>query len=113
MIRDQLIYVEQAGTLGAIYLRSLTDEPAEKAVRDAIYSNVDLEDEAKTDKVVQETATAAESEDSEPERIERAAIPIQELPAEGVSNKSIDDNLAQVQHKDTFDEESDKSGPGQ
>jgi segregation and condensation protein A len=113
LIRDQLIYVEQAGTLGAIYLRSLTDEPAEKAVRDAIYSNVDLEDEAKADKAVQEPAAEAESEDAESERVEREAIPIQELPAEGVSNKSVDDNLAQVQHKDTFDEESDKSGPGQ
>ncbi|MBN2455369.1 MAG: segregation/condensation protein A [Sedimentisphaerales bacterium] len=44
LIREQLIWAEQAGDSGGIYLRSLTDEPAEQAVQNAIrISKEDIE----------------------------------------------------------------------
>jgi len=72
LIRDKLIWAEQSETAAnQIYLRALTDEPAEQAVQRAILSVAEEEPE-----------TPEESQalsDTEPRR--EPAIPIQELPA--------------------------------
>jgi segregation and condensation protein A len=39
LMRNHLIWVEQPEAAGAIYLKSLTSEPAEQAVQNAIYAN--------------------------------------------------------------------------
>ena len=41
LIRDKLVWAEQADTTGTIYLRSLTDEPAEEAVWKTLVSAAD------------------------------------------------------------------------
>jgi segregation and condensation protein A len=46
LIRNQLISVEQAENKGAIYLKSLTDIPAEQAVQEAIFSRQMAEQQA-------------------------------------------------------------------
>ncbi len=72
LIRDRLIWAEQSETAARqIYLRALTDEPAEQAVQRAILSVAEEEPE-----------TPEESQvplDTEPPR--EPAIPIAELPA--------------------------------
>jgi segregation and condensation protein A len=46
LIRDKLIWVEQSAPLAPIYLKALTDEPAEQAVQKAIFtSNNEIENE--------------------------------------------------------------------
>lgn len=68
LMRNRLIWAEQPDTLGPIYLRPLTDEPAEQAVHNAIYQ------------------TAAEEEPTEKtDQPQPAPIPIQELPPEKTS----------------------------
>jgi hypothetical protein len=39
LIRDKLIWAEQPATLASIYLKALTDEPAEQAVQNAIFAS--------------------------------------------------------------------------
>jgi len=56
LIRSGLVWIDQPVRLGAIYIRSLTDEPAEQAVQNAIIVNQD------------------QQQDNQP------PIPIQELP---------------------------------
>ena len=108
LIRDQLIWVDQAGTLGAIYLRALTDEPAEKAVQDAIYANIDLESEGKAGPVEQKPSEESAKPDSG--QVKGAAIPIQELPArEAASEAKVDDELAEVKRNDAGDGDWDES----
>ena len=67
LIRDKLVWAEQAENSPQIYVRSLTDEPAEQAVRKAIMAVGEEEDEP---------AAQAESSHTPP-------IPIVELPAKG------------------------------
>lgn len=73
LIRGALIWAEQADSSSQIYVRALTDEPAEQAVRRAIMA-------------------VGEEEDGEPEQPPEAAhtppIPIVELPAK--SNKAAE-----------------------
>jgi len=45
LIRDQLVAAEQPQPDGPIFLRALTDQPAEEAVRNAIYSRIENEEE--------------------------------------------------------------------
>jgi len=69
LIRGKLIWAEQAENTFQIYLRSLTDEPAEQAVQKAIMTTGELEAEA-----------AAPAEPAH-----ALAIPIVELPAKPTS----------------------------
>ena len=64
LVRERLITAEQSEVLGSVYLRSLTDVPAEDAVRKAILT------------------TAAEESPEETDEIQQARIRIEELPAE-------------------------------
>lgn len=61
LIRSNLIRAEQNETLGPIYIRSLTDEPAEQAVQNSILANLEAEEQ---------------------EQAHTPPIPIQEIPAE-------------------------------
>ena len=67
LIREELVMVEQPKSSGAIYLRSLTDEPAREAVQKAIEAS-----ELETDK--EQTAST---------QTQQPQIPITELPARG------------------------------
>ncbi len=69
LIRNRLIWAEQPDRLGPIYLRPLTDEPAEQAVQKAIYAMAEAE--SPTD---EEGAAEAETHPAQP------AIAIQEIP---------------------------------
>jgi len=74
LIRSCLVWAEQAGSSAAIYLRPLTEEPAEQAVQKAIL------------------AASARSEDQQPgrtEREEKAPIEIMELPPDGKPAASV------------------------
>ena len=68
LIRSNLIKAEQPESLGVIYIRALTDEPAEQAVQNAIIASLEVEEE----------------EESKP------AIPIQEIPAK----KEVDSEVS-------------------
>ncbi|MBN2019818.1 MAG: segregation/condensation protein A [Sedimentisphaerales bacterium] len=72
LIRAQLISAEQAETSRTIYLRAMTDEPAEVAVRKAILAI--------------ETA-AAVNQQAEPAQPNQSLIPIVEIPAEGAGTQ--------------------------
>jgi segregation and condensation protein A len=76
LIRDRLIWAEQPEQTGPIYLRSLTDEPAEQAVQNAIYANTAEEEAAPNEQteVIEEPAVDRQQPHT-------AGIPIQELPA--------------------------------
>lgn len=63
LIREKLIWAEQQSPGSAIYVRPLTDKPAEQAVQQAIL------------------ATEVDDEESQAEDQERPPIPIAELPA--------------------------------
>ena len=63
LVREKLITAEQSDGTGAIYLRSLTDIPAEEAVHNAILTSTDEE--------------AAEKEE-----VQQPRVRIEELPAE-------------------------------
>jgi len=95
LMRNDLIWAEQSETLGTITVRALTEKPAEQAVKDAIYANLEEEEqlararadqEAEKEHVIEETPEPdLERDQEDPDEIEQAAqpsIPIQELPAE-------------------------------
>jgi len=71
LIRDNLIWAEQAQSTGDIFLRSLTDEPAEQAVQKAILA------------VAEEFAADRRDQQQPP-------IPITELPAQSKPATSAD-----------------------
>lgn len=73
LIREKLIWVEQEESLDDIFIKSLTDEPAEDAVKRAIISDIS------TDEITKMEAPANNS-DAEPQQQEKITIPIQELP---------------------------------
>ena len=78
LIREELVMVEQPKSSGAIYLRSLTDEPAREAVQKAIEAS-----ELETDK--EQTAST---------QTQQPQIPITELPAR---EKTSDTSSSQQQ----------------
>ena len=90
LIREKLIWAEQQSSGSAIYVRSLTDEPAEQAVQQAILATeADLEDSRAEQQgqppipiaeVSAKSKAPAEIETAQPK--EQLAIPITELPAE-------------------------------
>ena len=83
LIRSQLIHIEQTEKLGPIYIRSLTDEPAEQAVQNAIYASEDFEQtaELKTDETNQPESEPEQSiTPPSEEPAAQAPIPIKELP---------------------------------
>ena len=93
LIRSQLIWFEQPEQLGPIYVRSLTDEPAEIAVQKAIFQNPNaLEHEP----VAEDT-----NEPSAPD----TAIPIQELPAETQPSPSVIEDVSISDQSNNFNEE--------
>lgn len=109
LIRARLVWVEQAGQLDSIYLRALTDEPAEKAVQEAIYADID--DSQGKDRGGKQRSSDASTE-SDSQRTRRAAISIRELPAEKISSDaSVDDKLAEVRRDGTGSENKNESGP--
>jgi segregation and condensation protein A len=97
LIRDRLIWAEQPQSPGPIYLKSMTDVPAEQAVQNAIYAARQEAAVAVTDTqeaVIQSAPAQAEEvsveqEEEEQETLEelfdqqkpRPRIPIQEFPA--------------------------------
>jgi segregation and condensation protein A len=70
LVREKLVWAKQAKSLSSIYLRALTEEPAEQAVQEAIL------------------AAAAEAE---PGQAEQPPIPIAELPPKGKRAASADE----------------------
>ena len=72
LIRSALIRVEQAELLGPVYIRSLTDEPAEQAVQNAIVKRFDAEEEQQDKPAIpiQEIPAAKEAEVEMPEQIQ-------------------------------------------
>jgi segregation and condensation protein A len=90
LIREKLIWAEQQSSGSAIYVRSLTDEPAEQAVQQAILATeADLEESRAEERdqppipiaeVPAKSKAPAETETAQPK--EQLAIRITELPAE-------------------------------
>lgn len=68
LMRQKLIWAEQEKPLAPIYIKSLTDEPAEQAVQHAILADMRVEDEIER----------LEQQNHVPHK---PAIPIQEIPA--------------------------------
>jgi segregation and condensation protein A len=79
LIREKLIWAEQQTTGSAIYVRSLTDEPAEQAVQQAIL------------------AIEVDDEEHRAERQEQPPIPIAELPAKAAAPVETDSRQQQEQ----------------
>ena len=128
LIRDKLAWAEQSDTSPQqIYVRALTDEPAEQAVQNAILAVHELQEEApnpspaseqqqspppipiaelppKTDQTRYDDAEAdaAEIEDNPTEEKQPLPIPIAELPAKP-KPKLSDDAAEQAQDDLAFD----------
>ncbi|MBN1457515.1 MAG: segregation/condensation protein A [Sedimentisphaerales bacterium] len=100
LIRDQLIFVEQANQSAPIMVRALTDEPAEQAVMNTIAAN--LSEESRTDleqqefeieEPQQEIITEESIPVADEPRIDKpkpAPIPIQELPPIAKPDRNYD-----------------------
>ena len=101
LIREKLIWAEQQSSGSAIYVRSLTDEPAEQAVQQAILATeADLEESRAEQQgqppipiaeVPAKSKVPAETETAQPK--EQLAIPITELPAESEPATSPQERL--------------------
>ena len=63
LMRNHLVWVEQPDTTGPIYLKSLTSEPAEEAVHNAIYANPEAMEVAPEQQESEAVAEAVESEE--------------------------------------------------
>lgn len=74
LVRAKLVWAEQAASSSAIYLRALTDEPAEQAVQNSIIAVAGVENE--------QSLPESEQPPEQP-------IPISELPAHGKSAVSV------------------------
>lgn len=81
LIREELVWAKQQGALGSIYLRSLTEEPAEQAVQKAIFVS---------------EAEVSSSQPPQSRQQTEPAIPIDELPAKTKSEVPVE-NLQQKQ----------------
>jgi segregation and condensation protein A len=75
LIRDKLLWAEQADSSSQIFLRALTDEPAEQAVQRAIMAVGQVENE----------------QPQEPEAAYTPPIPIVELPAKSETQAEAED----------------------
>jgi len=84
LIRSKLIWFEQPQALGPIYIRPLTDEPAEQAVKNSID--------------IQDADPAAETEE-QPGRFR-----IQELPSEQSSAPAPNKDIQSTQHETSANE---------
>jgi len=86
LIREKLIWAEQQSTGSAIHVRSLTDEPAEQAVQQAIFTTEADSEERDTQPPIPiaelPAKSAAPVEADTQQAQEQPAIPITELPAE-------------------------------
>jgi len=82
LIRERLVWAEQAGSSNSIYLRSLTEEPAEQAVQQAIIA------------VASETQNNHERSDVE--RQKEPPISIRELPPKAESSSSAGADQSQT-----------------
>jgi segregation and condensation protein A len=89
LIRGKLIWAEQGENTPQIYLRSLTDEPAEEAVHRAIMATGELAAEA---------ATPAESAQTPP-------IPIVEVPAAPRAEADEQEDEEDIGQEEDFDTE--------
>ena len=109
LIRDRLIWAEQPDRLGPIYLRPLTDEPAEQAVQKAIYALAIADEENAAE------AEAASDAEAQPAKVEEPddsppppPIAIQEIPhkqpapppepAKDVHSDHTDTNAIPIRH---------------
>ena len=91
LIRNRLIWAEQPDRLGPIYLRPLTDEPAEQAVQNAIYAMAIAEEE----NAAQADPDAQPDDSPPPPTIAIQEIPHKQTPpitdpAKDVSGKNIE-----------------------
>jgi hypothetical protein len=77
LIRSDLIKAEQNDPLGAIYIRSLTDVPADKAVQDSIIAVLEEQEDQES-----EQPPELKIESASEELTQKPAIPIQEIPAQ-------------------------------
>lgn len=77
LIRQKLIWVEQEQAFEDIFIKPLTDEPAEDAVKKAILTDISTGETTKME-------APANPAEKKPEQQEKISIPIQELP-----NKNI------------------------
>jgi len=69
LMRNHLIWVEQPDAAGPIYLKSLTSEPAEEAVHNAIYANpeameISYQEPNAVEQIQEEPVETAEEEES-------------------------------------------------
>jgi segregation and condensation protein A len=76
LVREELIWIEQLKDTGDIYLRALTEEPAEQAVQQAIIANLEVEEENEQNEI---------SHQNQPPEIE-----IKELPPKAKSDISTE-----------------------
>ena len=113
LIRDQLIFVEQANQSAPIMVRALTDEPAEQAVMNTIASNISEEEPEglQAEDIIEETQTSFEqpesqidkpqeeivaeettsvAEEPQVDKPKHAPIPIQELPPIAKPDRTYD-----------------------
>jgi segregation and condensation protein A len=74
LVRENLASVEQAAPFSPLYVKALTDEPAEIAVQNAILAVAQEDDEKKTEEKSRQQ--------------HQPPIPIEEIPAESSSKKS-------------------------
>ena len=89
LIRGKLIWAEQGENTSQIYLRSLTDEPAEQAVQRAIMAIGEVEAEA---------PASAETAQTPP-------IPIVELPAKSQAEADEQEDDEEIGQEEDFDTE--------
>lgn len=112
LIRDRLIWAEQPEGRGPIYLKSLTDVPAEQAVQNAIYSarqeaavEINTQDQAADRSVSDKTEEVPFNEETEEdqETLEelldqqknRPRIPILEIPAKPIPQTPVPNPAAE------------------
>jgi len=104
LVRGDLVWVEQMEGTSDLYLRPLTDEPAEKAVNRIIFATEEAMDE-ELEEATEEPAEAAAEEQEQPQtppteadvnppsppiQTQAPPIPIAEIPAKKKSSKSPD-----------------------
>ena len=78
LIRSNLIKAEQNESMGPIYIRSLTDEPAEEAVQNSIVANMEAEEE------------------EQEQQAQKPPIPIQEIPAAAPPQRVEQENSSKL-----------------
>ncbi len=97
LIRNKLVFAEQEDNQKTIYLKALTDQPAEQAVQEAIFAtdeqepssqqaenheNQPISPDQQTDAEKQTQQSSQNQPPAEQKQKEKPPVPIQELPAE-------------------------------